>query len=69
MVAAGALVPLVALPVRDTTRAPHANIRPEVLCVADTSRAICTALRERFDDNDSMVMYAGDVHVLHPEKF
>ena len=69
VVAAGALVPLVALPVRDATRAPHANICLEVLCVADTSRAICTALRERYDDNDSMVMYAGDVHVLHPEKF
>ncbi len=54
---------------RDATWAPHANIRIEVLCAADTARAICTALRERYYDNYSMVMYIGDVDVLRPEKF
>ena len=54
---------------RDATWAPHANIRLEVLCDADTAHAICTALRERYYDNYSMVMYVGDVDVLRPEKF
>ena len=55
--------------IRDATWAPDANIRLEVLCGADTARAICTALRERYSDNYSMVMYVGDVDVLRPEKF
>ena len=55
--------------IRDAAWAPHANIRLEVLCDADTARAICTALRERYYDNYSMVMYVGDVDVLRPEKF
>ena len=54
---------------RDASWAPHANIRLEVLCDADTARAICTAMRERYYDNYSMVMYVGDVDVLRPEKF
>lgn len=54
---------------RDATWAPHANIRVEVLCDADTAHAICTALRERYYDNYSMVMYLGEVVVLRPEKF
>lgn len=54
---------------RDATWAPHANIRLEVLCGADTALAICAALRERYSDNYSMVMYVGDVDVLRPEKF
>ena len=54
---------------RDATWAPHANIRIDVLCDDDTARAICTALRERYYDNYSMVMYVGDVDVLRPEKF
>ena len=54
---------------RDATWAPHANIRLEVLCDAETAHAICTALRERYYDNYSMVMYVGDVDVLRPEKF
>ena len=54
---------------RDATWAPHANIRLEVLCSADTALAICTALRERYYDNYSMVMYVGDVDVLRPQKF
>ena len=54
---------------RDAAWAPHANIRIEVLCDADTARAICTAMRERYYDNYSMVMYVGDVDVLRPEKF
>ena len=55
--------------IRDAAWAPHANSRLEVLCDADTARAICTALRERYYDNYSMVMYVGDVDVLRPEKF
>ena len=39
------------------------------LGVADTARAICTALRERYCDNYSMLMYVGAVDVLRPEKF
>ena len=39
------------------------------LGVADTARAICTALRERYCDNYSMLMYVGVVDVLRPEKF
>lgn len=54
---------------RDATWAPHANIRLEVLCDADTAHAIRTALRERCYDNYSMVMYVGEVVVLRPEKF
>ena len=54
---------------RDATWAPHANIRVEVLCGADTAVAICEALRERYSDNYSMVMYVADVDVLRPEKF
>lgn len=54
---------------RDATWAPHANIRVEVLCDADTAHAICTALRERYYDNYSMVMYVGEVVVLRPEQF
>ena len=55
--------------IRDAAWATHANIRLEVLCDADTARAICTALRERYYDNYSMVTYVGDVDVLRPEKF
>ena len=54
---------------RDATWAPHANIRLEVLCDANTAGTICTALRERYYDNYSMVMYVSDVDVLRPEKF
>ncbi len=54
---------------RDATWAPHANIRLEVLCDADTAGAICAALRERYYDNYSMVMYVGEVEVLRPGKF
>lgn len=54
---------------RDATWAPHANIRVEVLCGAETALAICEALRERYSDNYSMVMYVTDVDVLRPEKF
>ena len=54
---------------RDAIWAPHANIRVEVLCGADTALAICEALRERYSDNYSMVMYVADVDVLRPEKF
>lgn len=54
---------------RDATWAPHANIRLEVLCDADTAHAICSALRERYYDNYSMVIYVGEVDVLRPEKF
>ncbi|MCY7371500.1 MAG: transcriptional regulator [Polaromonas sp.] len=54
---------------RDAAWAPHANIRIEVLCNAATALALCAALRERYSDNYSMVMYVGDVGVLRPEKF
>ncbi|MDP1742603.1 MAG: transcriptional regulator [Polaromonas sp.] len=54
---------------RDATWGPHANIRLEVLCDAATALAICAALRERYSDNYSMVMYVGDVDVLRPAKF
>ena len=54
---------------RDAAWAPHANIRLEVLCGADTALAICAALRERYSDNYSMVIYVADVDVLRPEKF
>ena len=54
---------------RDATWAPHANIRVEVICDADTSLAISTALRDRYSDDFSMVMYIGDVDVLRPQKF
>jgi len=54
---------------RDAAWMPHANIRIEVLCDADTALAICTALRERYYDNYSMVMYVSEVDVLRPDKF
>ena len=55
--------------IRDANWAPHANIRIEVLCDTATAYAICMALRERYYDNYSMVMYVGDVDVLRPAKF
>ena len=54
---------------RDATWGPHANIRLEVLCDVATAQTICEALRERYSDNYSMVMYVGDVDVLRPLKF
>lgn len=54
---------------RDATWGPHANIRVEVLCNALTASAICEALRERYYDNYSMVLFVVDVEVLRPEKF
>jgi hypothetical protein len=54
---------------RDATWGPHSNIRVEVLCTAATADAICKALRERYYDNYSMVLFVADVEVLRPEKF
>lgn len=54
---------------RDAAWGPHANIRVEVLCSADTADAICLALREHYYDNYSMVLIVADVEVLRPEKF
>lgn len=54
---------------RDATWDRHANIRVEVLCTAETASDICEALRERYYDNYSMVLFAADVEVLRPEKF
>ena len=54
---------------RDATWGPHANIRVEVLCTAETALAISAALRERYYDNYSMVLFVADVEVLRPEKF
>ena len=54
---------------RDATWGPHANIRVEVLCNAQTASAIGEALRERYYDNYSMVLFVADVEVLRPEKF
>lgn len=54
---------------RDATWGPHANIRVEVLCNEQTAEAICGALRERYYDNYSMVLFVADVEVLRPDKF
>lgn len=54
---------------RDATWGPLANIRIEVLCNAPTAGAISEALRERYYDNYSMVLFVADVEVLRPEKF
>ena len=54
---------------RDATWGPHANIRVEVLCTAETALAISAALRERYYDNYSMILFVADVEVLRPEKF
>lgn len=54
---------------RDATWGPHANIRVEVLCTAETALAISAALRERYYDNYSMILFVADVDVLRPEKF
>jgi len=54
---------------RDATWGPHANIRVEVLCSAQTASSICDALRERYYDNYSMVLFVADVEVLRPGKF
>jgi len=40
-----------------------------VLCNAQIASAICEALRERYYDNYSMVLFVADVEVLRPEKF
>lgn len=54
---------------RDASWGPNANIRIEVLCDDSTAIAISSALRERYYDNYSMILYLGDVDVLRPEKF
>lgn len=54
---------------RDATWGPLANIRVEVLCTAETALAISAALRERYYDNYSMILFVADVDVLRPEKF
>lgn len=54
---------------RDATWGPHANIRVEVICSAETAGAICAALRERYYDDYSMVLFVVDVEVLRPDKF
>jgi len=54
---------------RDANWSPHANIRIEVLCNAQAAGAICQAMRERYYDNYSMVLFVADVEVLRPEKF
>lgn len=54
---------------RDASWSPAANIRIEVLCDEATARVITTAVRERYYDNYSMVMYWSDVSVLRPDKF
>lgn len=54
---------------RDGSWPKNANIRLEVLCTADTALAICAALRERYSDNYSMVIFVSDVDILRPDKF
>ena len=54
---------------RDAAWAPHANIRIEVLCDAAIADAITTAVRTRYYDNYSIVMFVSQVGVLRPEKF
>lgn len=54
---------------REATWGPHANIRVEVICSAQTAQAISGALRERYYDNFSMILFAVDAEVLRPEKF
>lgn len=54
---------------RDATWGPLANIRVEVLCTAETALAISAALRERYYDNYSMILFVADVEVLRPDKF
>lgn len=51
---------------RDAAWAPHANIRLEVLCGAETASAICSALHERYYDNYSIAAYLADVMVVGP---
>jgi hypothetical protein len=54
---------------RDATWGPLANIRIEVLCDAETAKTICGALKQRYYDNYSMVLWLADVEVLRPSKF
>lgn len=54
---------------RDASWGPLANIRVEVLCSAETARTLCDALRKRYYDNYSMILFVADVEVLRPEKF
>lgn len=54
---------------RDATWGPLANVRIEVLCNAETAAAIATALRDRYYDNYSMILFVADVEVLRSEKF
>ncbi len=54
---------------RDATWGPNANIRIEILCDEPTAMAISQAMRERYYDDYSMVMYLADVDVLRPQKF
>ncbi|MDO8279029.1 MAG: transcriptional regulator [Burkholderiaceae bacterium] len=54
---------------RDATWGPHANIRVEVMCNAQTAGVICEALRDRYYDNYSMVLFVADVEVLRPDRF
>lgn len=54
---------------RDATWGPLANIRVEVLCNAETASTLCAALRDRYYENYSMILFVADVEVLRPEKF
>jgi nitrogen regulatory protein PII len=54
---------------RNATWGPLANIRIEVLCDEATAGAICEALRTRYYDDYSMVLFVSDVEVLRPGKF
>lgn len=54
---------------RDATWGPLANIRVEVLCNAQTAEVILNALRARYSEDYSMILFVADVEVLRPEKF
>lgn len=55
--------------VRDAGWGASANIRMEVVCDAETARALCAHLREHYYQDYAMILLVSDVEVLRPEKF
>lgn len=45
------------------------NIRMEIVCDAQTARAIAAHLRERYYKDYAMIIFLSDVEVLRAEKF
>jgi len=55
--------------IRNASWSTSANIRVEIVCDGEVSKAIALHLKEHYYDNYAMVLYINDVDVLRPDKF